>query len=137
MDQELHILEKCTIKTEKLSYCGITVRAKCVKVYDGDTITCVFFLPGFDKPYKFSCRCNGYNSAEIKTSDPDEKAKAIAARDFLSAEILNKIVTLTLGDYDKYGRILVEVSYNGKNINSEMIKNGYGVKYNGKGPKLF
>lgn len=137
MQHEIEILSKCTQKTGKLTFCGKTVRAKCVKVYDGDTITCAFIPPGFSDPYKFSCRCIGYNSAEIKTTEPHEKVKAIAARDYLRGIILDKIITLNLGDYDKYGRILVDIFYDGRHINSEMIKYGHGVKYDGKGPKLF
>lgn len=131
------LLNKCNLKTPKLSYDGHTVRAKCVKVYDGDTATFVFIPPGMKQPYKFSCRCLGYNSAEIKTKNIKEKEKAEAARDYLSNMILNKIVTLRLGKHDKYGRVLVDMYLDGLHINKHMIEKGHGVYYDGTGPKLY
>lgn len=135
---EIELLNACSVKTPKWSFNGTCVTAKCVKVYDGDTATFVFIPYTECKPCSFSCRFNGYNSAEIKTKDAEEKAKAIAARDYLASLILNKIVKLKLGPFDKYGRILVDVYIEESfHVNSEMIRLGYGKYYDGTGAKLF
>jgi endonuclease YncB( thermonuclease family) len=135
---ETDILNTCDVKTPKWTFEGSRVTAKCVKVYDGDTATFVFVPYPHSQPRSFSCRFFGYNSAEIKTEDLEEKAKGIAARDYLSTMILNKIVKLELGSFDKYGRILVQVYLpNGFHINNEMLRSGHGKPYDGVGPKLF
>lgn len=135
---ETDILHTCTDKTPKWSFEGTSVTAKCVKVYDGDTATFVFIPYPNSQPRSFSCRFVGYNSAEIRTKDPTEKAKGIAARDYLSSMILNQIVKLDLGPFDKYGRILVQVYLqDGCHVNAEMLRSGHGKPYDGTGPKLY
>ena len=103
--------------------------AKVASVYDGDTITVVFKL--FDSYYKWNCRLDGIDTPEIKTKNMDEKARAIQARDYLRGIILNKVVSITCGDFDKYGRLLVKVFYNNENMNDKMIHLGYAKHYYG------
>ena len=135
---ETDILHTCTNKTPKWSFEGTSVTAKCVKVYDGDTATFVFVPYPHSQPRSFSCRFVGYNSAEIRTKDVVEKTKGVAARDYLSSFILNQIVRLDLGSFDKYGRILVHVYlHNGFHVNDEMLRSGHGKSYDGTGLKLF
>lgn len=135
---ETDILNTCTDKTPKWSFEGNHVTAKCVKVYDGDTATFVFIPYPNSQPKSFSCRFLGYNSAEMRTDDSIEKTKGIAARDYLSSLILNQIVKLELGTFDKYGRILVQVYLqNGLHVNDEMLQSGHGKPYDGTGPKMY
>lgn len=121
--------------TPRFNFNNKIYEAKCVKVYDGDTITVVFMV--FDEYYKFSVRMLGYDSPEMKSQDADpnkkelEKKWACASRDFLADIILDKIVTLKCKTYDKYGRILGSIEYNGKDINQLMITNGYCRPYDG------
>ncbi len=128
-------LRSCTCKnTKPFSFDGSTVRAKCLSVYDGDTITVAFDVYG--NFYKFNIRMNGYDAPEMK---PDKtsityniaKMKAIEARDHLASLLLDKIIKLECGPYDKYGRILGTVYYDGVNINEQMISMGYGKPYDG------
>jgi micrococcal nuclease len=130
-------LENCTYKnTPKFAVKG-KYMAKCVKVYDGDTIT-VAIVPfdGFT-PCKFNCRCLRYNTAEIRTKDVEEKKKAIVSRDYLRGLILDKIIEIDVVDEDKYGRLLIEVFMDGVNINDDMLNKGYGKPYKGVGPKNY
>ena len=121
-------------KTPRFYFSGV-VEAKCVSVYDGDTAQFCF------KPFegcpisRFTCRMYGYNSAEIKSKDEEEKAKAVESRDALSRLILDKIVDLEVGRFDKYGRVLVKVFIEKQNVNEWMIEQGYGKEYFGKGDK--
>lgn len=119
----------------RFSLKGITVAAKCVAVYDGDTAQFVFRLAPGQPLYRYSCRMTGYNSAEIKGKTAEECAAAKIARDALRDQILNRIVQLQIGDFDKYGRPLVTVTLGYVNINSWMIIGGYGVEYDGTGAK--
>ena len=96
-----------TNKGLKFDLKGVKCMAKCVGVYDGDTITLTF--PFANNYYYASCRCYGYNCAEIRTSDSDEKAKGIIARDRVRELILDKIVYVEFGANDKYGRPLATV----------------------------
>jgi endonuclease YncB( thermonuclease family) len=63
-----------------------------------------------------------YNSVEIKSKNPEEKAKAIEARDYLRSLILDKIVEIEISNIDKYGRLLGVVCCNGRNINNLMLE---------------
>jgi endonuclease YncB( thermonuclease family) len=105
---------------------------KVIKVYDGDTITIAAKLPYKDSPiYRFSIRLSGIDSPEIKGKTPNEKLLAIKARDALSDVIMNKIVYLEIVGREKYGRLLADVYYDGKNMNKWMIENKYSVSYDG------
>ncbi len=101
------IFEQGHVKTPLFSLEGQTMIAKVVKVYDADTIHIV--LPLFDKLMKFKTRFIGIDSAEIKSKDLAEKAHARNSRDILKAKILNRLVKVECGEFDKYGRLLVKV----------------------------
>lgn len=131
--QELSEIIAADDKTPKFTFNGLTVAAKCVKVYDGDTCHVVFRF--HDGLYRFTIRMHGYNSAEIHGETALEKSKAQESKMALEGKILNKVVTLALKDFDKYGRILAIVFVDGVNVNDWMISNGYGVEYNGRGEK--
>jgi len=103
------VLAATNLKTPLWNFDGQLRFAKCVKVYDGDTAHFTFVpAPGLP-PARFIIRMNGYNSAEMRGGDAAEKAAAVAARDFLADLIKGKIVLLSLGKSDKYGRYLADV----------------------------
>jgi len=131
-DQEL---SNATKKIPKFSLEGKTVLAKVVDCYDGDTIQAVFRISCEQPLYRYSCRMVGYDCAEIRGKTQEEKDKAKLARDRLKELVLDKIVTIELGAFDKYGRLLVKVVCNGININQVMMDENHGVKYDGKGDK--
>ena len=118
---------------------GQFVPGKCVKVYDGDTVH--FVIKFNDKWIKYRFRMLGYNSAEIRGGTEEEKKKGLVARDYLANRLLNKKALLYLGDFDKYGRPLVDVylidnldNLNRENalqnhINKEMVVKGHGKPY--------
>lgn len=128
--KKLSNLEDCTIKNvRRFNLKNKIFKAKVVKVYDGDTITVVFKF--YDDFYKFSVRMDGYDSPEIKTSDPEEKKWAVESKTILSDLILDKIVTLNCKEFDKYGRILGNVFFKDKNVNDYMLAHGYCRPYGG------
>ena len=107
-------------------------QGRCIKVYDGDTITIAARLPYKKSPiYRFSVRLNGIDTPEIKGKDDDEKECAKLARDSLKEAILNKTVHLENVQTEKYGRILADVICDGINMNEWMVTQRFAVKYDG------
>ncbi len=124
-------LENQTEKVDFFSLNGQTMKAKVVKVYDGDTIHVVFHL--FGNFYKWNCRIAHVDTPELRTKDAEEKKRGYEVRDKLRELILNKIVTLKCYDFDKYGRLLVEVLMEDTNqyVHEWLITNNYAHKYEG------
>lgn len=110
-------------------------RGVVVKVYDGDTITVASALLTTDRGcfsrrvlYRFRVRLRGIDTPEIKGS---EKAKAVAARDALSVQIMGQEVELRNLGNEKYGRILADVYFNQVHMNQWMLEQGYAQAYDG------
>lgn len=123
-------LSECTYaNTDKFSFNDREFQSKCVKVYDGDSITVVFET--FGKFYRFSVRMYGYDTPELRSSDETEKKYANLSRDCLASLILDKIITVKCRDYDKYGRILADVHIDDINVNEHMLQHGYARPYDG------
>jgi endonuclease YncB( thermonuclease family) len=123
--------------THQFSFNGMTVSAKIVSVYDGDTFRAAFYYK--DEIIQLSCRCLGYDAPEIKMSlkNPDRevlKKFAYEARDRFK-ELLDStktgLVELNFSENDMYGRPLTKVYVDGKYINQMMMDEGYGKPYSG------
>lgn len=122
-------LSECNPKEiEKFTICG-EYPARVCNVYDGDTCTCI--LEFNQKLQKFSVRLTGIDTAEMKSKDPELKKKALAAKQYLSSMILNKIVRLECEGLDKYGRILGKVYLDDVCLNTKMIELKYANSYDG------
>lgn len=135
MDQSK--LLECGKHTPNFSFDGQTFLCKCVSVYDGDTIT-VAFQPYGHEFYKFHIRLSGIDTPEVRTKNIDEKKQGLLVRDFLRELILNKLVTIKCGKFDKYGRLLAYVyQYDEydikslKSINDLLIDKKYAYSYDG------
>ena len=88
------------------------VKAKVVKVYDADTLTCCFRPHEGSPLYRYSIRVCYFDSAEIKSKTAVERKLAKMARDFVHDLLFHKVVTLEIvPEDDKYGRILAKVLY--------------------------
>lgn len=122
-------LTQASINTPLFSLDGLVVKAKCVKCYDADTVHLVFPYRG--QLARWTCRLLGIDSAEIRTKNTSEHDHAIRARDYLRECILNKTVTAKCGKFDKYGRLLVVIMYNGKNMNLDLVDKGHAYMYDG------
>ena len=103
-----------------------------ISVYDGDTITVNVDL-GFSMTLnKLKIRLTGVDTAEMKSTDEALKKKAVAARDFIREQILNKRVLLECYGQDKYGRWLGKIfAPDGTCLNDELIKKGFAYAYDG------
>ncbi len=120
-----------TKQTTLFTLNGFKTEAKVVHVYDGDTIHIVFKY--FDNFYKWNCRISHVDTPELRTKNEEEKRKGYEVRDKLRELILDKIVNVQCLEFDKYGRILINVwnMVDTKSINEIMIEEGHGKAYDG------
>ena len=130
---DCQILESHNTKTAKFTLKGYQTYAKCVYVYDGDTVHVVFKQPNSGECHKWVIRLMGIDTPEMKSKNAAEKAKAVQCRDYVRTKILDKIVILDCLEFDKYGRLLANIFLEGseKSINQELIDNGLAKAYDG------
>jgi micrococcal nuclease len=106
---------------------------KINRVIDGDTIDLDVDL-GFGLTLSHRVRLKGINTAETKTLDLVEKAKGLAAKEWLKKELSREgewVIETT--KEDKYGRILGTLYLVGDpvTINERMLNEGIAVPYSG------
>jgi len=97
------------------------------KVIDGDTVRLDIDL-GFTVHWKSNCRLYGINTPELNSKDPQEKLKALEAKQFLIDNLPEEVV-IHSRELDKYGRPLVDIYVEGRLINDEIIEKGFSQKY--------
>ena len=107
-------------------------KAKCLRVVDGDTIDAQIDLV-FDTHKVIRIRLVGVNAAESRTRDLEEKAKGLAAKQFV-IDILkkhkNEFILHSQG-VGKYGRCLGEIFLGDVKLNDLLITEGHAVEYFG------
>lgn len=108
---------------------GLITDAKVVKVYDGDTVHVVFKY--FEKYYKWIGRIAHVDTPELRTKNLEEKKKGYEVRDKLRELIFGKVVKLHCHEFDKYGRLLVDIQIGDIKVDEWLISNGYAKKYEG------
>lgn len=105
-------------------------------VYDGDSLKLIFPFQGVK--YKWTCRMNGIDTPEIRSSDKNEKAFAYQVRDFVRAEILKKNINILCYCFDKYGRLLVDVYLDdGTCLNKLLVEQKFAFSYDGGKKQLW
>ena len=104
--------EKYNNKTPIFTLERSFVQGKIVDVYDGDTVKIVLNLPINSQYFRWNCRLSGINTPEIRTKNIKEKEFGLLVRDKLKERIENKILLIKCGEFDKYGRLLVEIYEN-------------------------
>ena len=153
-------LETCLNDTvNEFSLNGDVHVGKIVSCYDADTVRIVILFG--DKLTKFNCRLMGIDTPEMKPSRSkpnriEEKKKAKLARNRLvqlatscniEADKLykkkeiqrhidsenNKLITVKCFEFDKYGRLLIEICENtdSKPYNYILVDEGHAKPYDG------
>ncbi len=121
------------------SLAGQTHVAKVVDVYDGDSIKIVIHLSGIF--HKFNCRLSGIDTPEMRSKDLTEKLYAHYVTKKVKEHLLNKMVIVDCEKFDKYGRLLIWIRVNNPEIpypfNEYIIKQNWGIKYDGRTKKLW
>mgnify|MGYP006408855523 FL=1 len=123
---------------EYFSWENMKLVAKPCNIYDGDTFSACWYYG--NKVIKYRCRCLGYDSPEMRPrlnlEGRDEvKLNALKAKERFT-ELLEQDSTITLDckEFDKYGRVLVNVynATNGdKSLNDIMVEEEFGYAYFG------
>ena len=112
--------------------------AKIVYIYDGDTMHVVF--KEFGQYFRWNCRISGVDTPELRTKNEKEKELGYKVRDVLREKLMNQIVKIKCGEFDKYGRLLIDVYVPDEFKNPEketqmlsswLIENGYAYAYDG------
>lgn len=122
--------------------------AKCMRVVDGDTfvIAVIHRVAGTLTPVSFKCRALGYNVAESRrykgiTDAELEKGKTV--KEYVTWLIEGKIIRVVFFNTDKYGRPLIEVSFDDAksterynvSLADHLIGIGHAAAYSGSGEK--
>lgn len=135
-NEQINLLKIC-VKENDFTFNGYKTLAKCVEIYDGDTIRIKFFYNNILIQKKI--RLYGFDSPELKPSKKnrsiesinDEKKSAIVARDKLKELIGDDLITVEFLKDDKYGRPLTKIYKDDKELNKIMIETNNGYVYNG------
>jgi endonuclease YncB( thermonuclease family) len=152
-------LEDATKDVPEFSLCGLTLQGKVVECYDADT--CKIVLPLQNSFYKFTCRLNGIDTPEMKPrkDKPNRENEMVWAKkahgellrlicldnncfdnlDIKKEEVINmlqnnkRLITVKCLEFDKYGRLLVELFGDDKNksFNNILVEKNFAVNYDG------
>lgn len=99
---------------------GLKKNALVTKVYDGDTFTCMFQF--HEQYWSWRCRIKDINAPELRKNDP----MSYASRDFLKQCILGKECTLSIHNFDCFGRLIVDVQTETiKDVGKHIILQGH------------
>lgn len=120
--------------------------AEVLNVIDGDTVDLRIDL-GFDIHHKIRVRLYGVNTPESRTSNKEEKALGLQAKQFTKDWLSSHkwVFVNTIPDKnDKYGRILAKI-YSSEDINdpstaclnTDIIQSGFAREYFGVGDKTW
>lgn len=145
-------LKKTNMKTSYFSLDGISTYAKVISVKDGDTI--VLVIPFLNTFFKFDCRLNNIDTCEIHSSNIKIKEKGLQAKckviELLSKQKVEETVSkkyienifdincclvwIKCYDFDKYGRLLIDVYLDDnkdKSISDILLEEKLAYSYHG------
>lgn len=128
---------KTKANTEYMSLNNQEFTAKIVYIYDGDTMHVVF--KAFGDYYRWNCRVQGVDTPELRTKNEAEKAMGYKVRDVLRSLLQDQIVRIKCFEFDKYGRLLIDVyllddmpnSTNVSFLSEWLIQEKYAYSYDG------
>ena len=133
--------------TPMFSLHGLKTTARIVDIVDGDTVYLV--IPLFNTFFKFNCRILGIDTCE---KNGENKQLGILSTNFsyefftgqkgLSRKTVRfalceqcVLVDIECYEFDKYGRLLVNIYFNGISFATELLNQRIAYVYNG-GKKL-
>ncbi len=106
---------------------------KIISVFDADSLTVELSL-GRHLRDRWPLRLARINAPEMRDPDPEQQARAYAARDYLRERLDTALATgqsiiIRSVKLEKYGRALAELYVDDVNINDELLQEGYAVIY--------
>jgi endonuclease YncB( thermonuclease family) len=130
LQKELEVIEQNSIS--KFSFKNYKTLIKIIRVIDGDSVVAIFKFN--NQFYKYNFRINGIDTPETNSKNEYEKKKGIDTKIYVQNLLINKILFAEFLDFDKYGRILLNLYLNSnENISEHLINGGYANKYDGRG----
>lgn len=131
---QLRVDELTEENTIPLTMAGHIIKAKILRVVDGDTVILGYIILG--TAWRSRCRCAGYNSPELRDKDPAQRAAALMAKDYLFTLVEGRIYDVEFLSEDKFGRELVRIRIpSGESdmkyryLDDIMIEKGYGAPF--------
>lgn len=109
---------------------GRSVIGKVIRVVDGDSIKVSIPIDGHI--WTFPVRIANIDCPEVRTRNDKEKILGFKAKSRVEDLTLGKIVSLELGKFDKFGRLLGSVFTSEEiNVGDRLISEGLAVEYSG------
>jgi endonuclease YncB( thermonuclease family) len=117
----------CVFILMLVAHTALAQQFKVIRVVDGDTLTVE------SQSYNIKVRLVGIDAPETskKKNEPGQPFSQ-RAKIHLQKMVLNKTIELESYGLDRYNRVLGVVYVDGKNVNSEMVKEGPAEVYKGK-----
>lgn len=111
-------------------------RARCVRVVDGDTADLTIDV-GFYLTSTLRVRLLGIDAPELRSSDPDERARAVLAHQCLIGMLSPSTVRtdwplrMRTQKADSFGRWLADIwiAETGVSVNGELLRLGHAGEY--------
>src|SRR5258707_523333 len=108
------------------------VAATLERVIDGDTIE-VKARIWLGQTLTVRVRIDGVDAPELRARCPEERAMALAARDYLMRRLTGVDITLTHVAYDKYGgRVRAKVADSRGDVAAALLSEGLARTYHGQ-----
>lgn len=107
-----------------IAYAGRIVEGMVRAVYDGDTL-----LLTTREESRLKVRLYGVDSPETKKPDKPGQPFGEVARRTLMYKVMGRRVTAEIMDIDQYQRAVAVIRYQGKDINREMVAEGFAWAY--------
>ncbi len=137
--REFFLLGFCFVALLSLSACSDSLYAgsiikpdSVIKVHDGDTF--IVNIAGCPDVLckSMPVRISGIDAPEMKGKCPQEIAGAIAAKNYLTGQVMNsQDIALHDPARDKYFRLNAHVMANGVDVGADMVAKGLARAYSG------
>ena len=129
-EEELEVVHKLCDLAKPYTLEGRSVLGRVTRVVDGDSLYVSMPIDGH--VWTFPCRIQNIDCPEIRTKNIEEKALGLKAKAHVEEILSKKIVSLELGNFDSFGRLLVSV-YTSDSISvaDSLIENGFAREYHG------
>lgn len=107
--------------------------AEYVRNYDGDTVT-IKFRPWFGLTAEAGVRLGGIDTPEVGYRAKSDRERDLGEQAKLVMECMltaAKEITVRVYEREKFGRLLVDLYADGKDVAAELIKSGLARPYHG------
>lgn len=131
-EEQLQLIEEQCSISRPYTLEGVATLGKVTRVVDGDSFYASIPIDGYGYMWTFPFRLDGVDCPEVRTKNLREKELGFKAKSHVENLVMDKIVCLKLGKFDKFGRLLSSIITNdGINVGDDLIENELARPYNG------